>query len=97
MKEKNAYVYIMTNKRNTVLYIGVTNNLIKRVYEHKKGFVDGFTKRYRCHKLIYYEIFDSIEEAIRKEKYLKGKKRDYKINLINKMNPEWNDLFNMII
>ena len=94
---KKGYVYIMTNKRNTVLYIGVTSNLIKRVYEHKTGAPEGFTKRYRCHKLVYYETFDSIEEAIRREKYLKGKRRSFKVELIERVNPEWRDLYEDLI
>jgi len=87
----------MTNKTNRVLYIGVTSNLIKRVYEHKTGVVEGFTKKYRCHKLVYYEVFDSIEEAIAREKYLKGKRRSYKEGLIEGMNPQWEDLYDGLV
>ncbi len=89
---KRGYVYILTNKNNTVLYIGVTSNLVKRVYEHRNELVEGFTKKYKCKKLVYYEIFDSIEEAIKREKYLKGKRRRFKEELINTMNPDWEDL-----
>ena len=94
---KKGYVYILTNYSNKVLYVGVTSNLIKRIYEHKNGFVDGFTKKYNCKKLVYYEIFDNIEEAIKREKFLKGKKRNFKINLINEFNPSWNDLYGGLI
>ncbi len=97
MKEKKGYVYIMTNKRNAVLYIGVTSDLIKRVYEHRVDLIEGFTKRYRCHKLVYYEVLDTIEEAIKREKYLKGKRRSFKIGLIEGMNPEWKDLYDGLL
>jgi putative endonuclease len=94
---KKGYVYIVTNSTNKVLYIGVTSNLAKRVYEHKNSLVDGFTKKYNCKKLVYYEVLDSIEDAIRREKYLKGKKRQFKIELINGFNSEWNDLYENVI
>ena len=87
------YIYILANKRNGTLYIGVTSNLIKRVYEHKKNLVDGFTKKYNIHKLAYYEITNDIESAIRREKQLKKWNRKWKINLIEKSNPEWIDLY----
>ena len=85
----NAYIYIITNHTNTTLYIGVTTNLIKRIYEHKNKVVDGFSKKYNLNKLVYFETITNIETAIQREKYLKGKKREYKINLINSFNPEW--------
>ncbi len=66
---KKGYVYIVTNSTNNVLYIGVTSNLVKRIYEHKNSFIDGFTKKYSCKKLVYYEIFDDIQETIKKEKF----------------------------
>ena len=94
---KKGYIYILTNTTNKVLYIGVTSNLVKRVYEHKNSFVEGFTKKYNCKKLVYYEIFDTIEEAIKREKYLKGKKRDFKIDLINSFNQKWEDLYDKIV
>ena len=94
---KTYYVYIMTNKTNRVLYIGVTNNLIRRVYEHKKGMVKGFTEKYKCTKLVWYESTTDINSAIKKEKQMKKWKREYKENLINKMNPEWKDLYDDII
>ena len=87
------YIYILANKRNGTLYIGVTSNLIKRVYEHKKNLVDGFTKKYSIHKLVYYEITDDIESAIRREKQLKKWNRKWKLNLIEDSNPEWRDLY----
>ena len=87
------YIYILANKRNGTLYIGVTSNLVKRVYEHKNNIIDGFTKKYSIHKLVYYEITDDIESAIRREKQLKKWNRKWKINLIEKNNPEWIDLY----
>jgi putative endonuclease len=75
MKKKNYYIYILSNKNNSVLYIGVTNNLIKRIYEHKNKFVDGFTKKYNLNKLVYYEIFDNAENALNREKQLKAGSR----------------------
>lgn len=94
---KNAYVYILTNEYNTVLYIGVTSNIIKRIYEHKNKVIDGFSKKYNLNKLVYYEIYEDIVSAIEREKFLKGKGRKYKIDLINKMNPNLNDLYNDIL
>lgn len=93
---KNGYLYIIGNDRPT-LYIGITSNLTKRVYEHKKNLVDGFSKRYRLHKLLYYEIFDEMLEAIKREKQLKNWHRDWKINLIKSKNPEFKDLYVDII
>ncbi len=87
------YVYILTNKYNKVLYIGITNNLIRRVYEHKNGHIPGFTKKYNCHKLVWFEESESVKSAILKEKRMKKWKREYKVNVINEMNPEWRDLY----
>ena len=95
--ERHSYIYIITNNSNSTLYIGVTSNLIKRIWEHKNHVVEGFSKRYHLSKLVYYEIFDDIENAILREKYLKGKKREFKINLIEQMNKEWKDLYEEII
>ena len=89
--------YILFNKQNGTLYIGVTSNLVKRVYEHKNKLVDGFTKKYNIDKLGYYEIFDDIEEAIIREKKLKGASRKKKLELIEMNNPEWLDLYDEII
>lgn len=93
----SGYTYILFNKRNGTLYIGVTSNLVKRVYEHKNKLVDGFTKKYNIDKLGYYEIFDDIEEAIIREKKLKGASRKKKFELIEMNNPEWLDLYDEII
>ncbi len=82
----------MTNKGNTVLYTGVTNDLEERVYEHKKKIIKGFTSKYNINKLVYYEEFDYIDDAIAREKQLKNWHRQWKINLINESNPDWKDL-----
>ena len=82
----------MTNKNKTVLYIGVTSNLEKRVYEHKNGIIPGFTKKYKVNYLIYYEVLESITDAIYREKVLKGKTRSKKEVIISKVNPEWSEL-----
>ena len=90
---KSFYVYILASQRNGTLYIGVTNNLIKRVYEHKYNFVDGFTKKYNVHHLVYYEQYDNIESAIIREKRLKKWNRKWKLELIEKVNPQWRDMY----
>ena len=95
--DKQYYVYIMTNKRNNVLYTGVTNDLVKRVYEHKKKFVDGFTKKYNIAKLVYYDATKDVEEAILREKKIKAGSRLKKIELVESMNKEWKDLYDEII
>ena len=87
------YIYILANKRNGTLYIGVTSNLVKRVYEHKNNIIEGFSKKYNIHKLVYYEITNDIENAIRREKQLKKWNRKWKMNLIENSNPEWIDLY----
>ena len=89
---KNYYVYIMTNYKNTVLYIGVTNDIERRVYEHKKKLFKGFTEKYNVSKLVYYETYSDINDAIYREKQLKGKNRAYKKSIIDKENPQWYDL-----
>ena len=86
------FVYILTNKLNTVLYTGVTNNLIRRQWEHKNGTNNGFTKKYNVHKLVYYECFSNVNDAIAREKQIKGKSRIGKIALIDETNPEWKEL-----
>ncbi len=91
---KQFYVYMMTNKLDTVLYTGVTSNLEKRVYEHKTKLIKGFTEKYNVDKLVYYEIFGEIDDAIEREKKIKKGSRQKKIDLISKMNPSWNDLSN---
>jgi len=90
-KEKQYYVYIMTNKSRT-LYTGVTSNLIRRVYEHKNKLIDGFTKKYNITKLVYYEVTNEVTSAIAREKQVKGWLRKKKIALIESMNPQWKDL-----
>ncbi len=85
-------VYIMTNERHTVLYIGVTRKISDRIYQHKMKVVEGFTKQYNIDKLVYYEALETPEDAILREKKLKGSSRARKIKLINSMNPEWKDL-----
>lgn len=87
------YIYAMTNRTNTVLYIGVTNDLKRRVFEHKNEIVEGFTKRYKLHKLVYYEIYADAYTAISREKQLKGWKREKKNLLINSKNSDWEDLY----
>ena len=88
----NYYIYILTNKTHSTLYIGVTNNLIRRVYEHKTGAVEGFTKKYNVHKLVYFEQTTDVESAILREKQLKGWTRAKKEKLINSLNPLWEEL-----
>ncbi len=87
----NYYVYIMTNKYNTVLYTGVTNGVLKRSFEHKQ-LKYGFTAKYRVNKLVYYEVYDSVDEAIKREKQIKAGSRKKKITLIESINPDWVDL-----
>ncbi len=86
------YTYIMTNKYNTVLYVGVTNDIRRRYFEHLFKINDGFTKKYNLDKLVYYECFEHKNDAIAREKSLKGKKREKKIALIKEINPEWKNL-----
>ena len=90
---KLSFVYIITNKNNTLLYTGVTSNLVRRIHQHKTGFYQtSFSKRYNCHKLVYYEIFTDIRVAIRREKQLKAGNRRRKVELIEKENGDWRDL-----
>ena len=87
------YVYILSNEQNGTLYIGVTNDLMRRVYEHKSKQIDGFSKKYNLTKLVYYEIFDDEMRAIQREKTLKHYNRNWKKDLIETINPEWRDLY----
>lgn len=96
MRTHGGYVYLMTNRHNTVIYTGVTGNLQKRVYEHKEGLVDGFTKKYNVKKLVYYEIAENIETAIAREKQIKAGSRKKKIDLIKSMNPTFEDLYDKL-
>ena len=88
----NYYIYIITNKNNSTLYIGVTNNLERRIYEHRNKLLEGFSKKYNLNKLVYYECCSCIADAIHREKQLKGWKRVKKEELINTLNSEWKDL-----
>ena len=90
---KQGYVYILTNRYNTVLYTGVTSDLKKRVWEHRQKLVEGFTKRYNVEKLVYYEAVDDIASAIAREKQIKAGSRQKKIDLVNGLNPQWRDLY----
>ena len=93
---KQYYVYILTNKSNKVLYIGVTNDLERRICEHRNEMVDGFTKKYNLNKLVYFETTTHVRSALEKEKQLKNWHRSWKINLINEFNSEWKDLSEML-
>ena len=91
---KNYYIYILASRKKGSLYVGITSDLLKRVYEHKKEYIDGFSKRYNTKKLVYYEVSSDPNSAIKREKILKKWKRQWKINLIEEKNPEWKDLSN---
>ena len=90
------YVYILASRRNGTLYVGVTNDLVRRVYEHKSDLVDGFTKRYGVHLLVYHENTGDVASAIQREKQIKKWNRAWKIKMIERMNPGWKDLYNEI-
>lgn len=94
---KQPAVYILASKRNGTLYIGVTSNLIKRIWEHKNNLVEGFTEQYNVHNLVWYELHDHMESAILREKMLKEWKRKWKLELIEGSNPNWNDLYDAMI
>jgi len=94
---KQPAVYILASKPNGTLYIGVTSNLIKRIWEHKNDMVEGFTKRYNIHRLVWYELHETMESAITREKRLKNWKRKWKLELIEISNPDWQDLYNAIV
>ncbi len=87
------YVYMLANRKQGTLYIGVTNDLVRRIYEHREGLVESFTKRYHVDRLVYFETHDSIEAAIAREKKLKHWKRAWKTDLIERDNPDWRDLY----
>ena len=93
---KNYYVYILASRKNGTIYTGVTYNLKKRVFEHKSGTINGFTKKYHVKNLVYFETHERIDDAIRREKRIKTWKREWKINLICSINPGWNDLYDEI-
>jgi len=94
--ERSYFVYILSSRLNSVLYTGVTNDIRKRIYEHKIGAVEGFTKKYHVKKLVYYEIFEDVSSAIEREKQIKSWKRRRKVILINSLNPNWIDLFDTL-
>jgi putative endonuclease len=95
--EKNFYVYMLASRRNGTLYISVTSDLIKRVWQHKNKLIEGFTEKYDVNKLVYYEHFLDAEDAIKREKRLKKYNRRWKIDLIERVNPEWKDLYEDLI
>jgi putative endonuclease len=90
-------VYILASKRNGTLYIGVTSDLVKRIWEHRSDMVEGFTKRYNVHQLVWYELHENMESAIEREKRLKEWKRKWKLELIECTNPNWQDLYHTIV
>ncbi len=92
MEYKQYYIYILSNYSNSTIYIGVTNNLVKRLYQHQNKLIDGFTSKYNINKLVYYEIYQNIDYAINREKQLKGWSRAKKNALIETLNPTWKDL-----
>ena len=94
---KEFYVYILASKRNGTLYVGVTSDLVKRTWEHKQGLVEGFTRKYGAKTLVYYEVHQSSETAITREKQIKKWERAWKIRLIEKVNPDWADLYEKIV
>jgi len=94
---KAPTVYILASKYNGTLYIGVTSNLVKRIWQHKSNLVEGFTHKYSVHLLVYFEQYDSIVDAIKREKQMKKWQRSWKIKLIEKSNPQWRDLYSEIV
>ena len=94
---KQPAVYVLASKRNGTLYVGVTSDLIKRVWEHKNNVVKGFTERYSVHQIVWYELHETMESAIRKEKMLKNWKRVWKLELIERSNPNWQDLYETVV
>jgi putative endonuclease len=94
---KQYYVYILASRKNGTLYVGVTSDLIKRIYEHKQNFIEGFTNKYNVRTLVYYEVHNDIEKAIMREKQIKRWNRRWKLRLIEEMNSEWRDLYNEMI
>ncbi len=94
---KQPAVYVLASKRNGTLYVGVTSDLIKRVWEHKNNVVKGFTERFSVHQLVWYELHETMESAIRKEKMLKNWKRVWKLELIERSNPNWQDLYETVV
>ncbi len=97
MHEKQPCVYLLASLRNGTLYVGVTSNLVKRVWEHKEKLADGFTKKYTINQLVWYEVHETMESAISREKAIKEWKRLWKLRLIEEANPEWTDLYDQIV
>jgi putative endonuclease len=93
---KEYFVYILASKNNKVIYIGITDDLVGRVWQHKNDVIEGFTKRYQVHKLVYYEIIEDVAEAILREKRMKRWKRQWKNNVINKFNHNWDDVYDQL-
>ena len=94
---KTYYVYFLASQRNGTLYVGVTNDIVRRVFEHKQGIVKGFTKTHHIHQLVYFELFNDPASAIQREKTIKGWPRVWKTNKIEEANPTWRDLYNEIV
>ncbi|HET9580290.1 MAG TPA: GIY-YIG nuclease family protein [Usitatibacter sp.] len=94
--DRAFYVYIMTNRPYGILYVGITNDLVRRAWEHRERLVEGFTKEHGLHRLVWYEAHATAYEAITREKRIKKWHRDWKVNLIQRLNPDWNDLFNTV-
>ncbi|MEQ8411381.1 MAG: GIY-YIG nuclease family protein [Erythrobacter sp.] len=94
--EKGGFVYIMASRRNGTIYIGATSDLAKRAWEHREGLIEGFTKKYGCKFLVWFERHDTIEAAIRREKQMKEWQRAWKVRRIEEMNPDWNDFFELV-
>ena len=94
---KRGYVYILASKRNGTLYVGVTSDLTKRISEHKHNLIEGFTRKYNVHELVFYEVHDDIEAAILREKQIKKWNRRWKLHLIEEINPDWRDLYREIM
>ncbi len=94
---KQYYTYILASRKNGTLYVGVTSDLLKRIYEHKQNLIDGFTKKYNVHSLVYYEVHNDMREAITREKQIKKWNRRWKMRLIEEMNSEWRDLYYEIV
>ena len=95
-RERQPCVYLLASKRNGTLYLGVTSNLLQRVWQHKAGALDGFTKKYQVHSLVWYELHPTMESAIRREKQIKSWRRAWKVRLISESNPDWQDLYEKI-
>ena len=91
------YVYILASRPNGTIYVGVTNDVIRRVYEHKQGLADGFTKRYGVNTLVHFEAYDDVNRAMQREQNIKHWKRDWKIALIERQNPDWHDLYDTLV